>query len=84
METTLSIQINNFQIIDLLKQLNFNDRISILKEFSDDWVLNILGLHEPEPLTIEEYNSKLALGLKDYEEGRTIKHEDLIKSNFYK
>lgn len=78
METTLTIQISKSQIVSLLRKLNFNERISVLKEFSDDWVNNILALKEPEPLTIEEYNAKLKEGEKDFEKGNVIAHDDLL------
>ena len=79
METTLTIQISKSQIVSSLRKLNFNDRISILKEFSDDWLNNILALKEPKPLTTEKYNAKLKEGEDDFEKGNVITHSDLLK-----
>ncbi len=75
METSLT----NHQIISILRQLNFQDRISIFKEFKADWISNILGLQTPKALTIKEYNNKLAEGLTDFENGNTVTHENLLE-----
>ncbi len=78
-ETTISLKINQVQIISLLKQLETKDRISIFNEFKDDWANTIPNLHALAPLSINEYNSKLAAGLNDYTAGNVITHDDLVK-----
>ncbi len=79
METTLSIQVNNSQMIAMLRQLNNKDRISIFREFKEYWFSNIFDLHQPIPMSVQEYNIKLEQGLTDYQEGNTINHADLLK-----
>lgn len=77
MEPTLSINVSKKQIISLLKQLDFDKRISILKEFKEDWLFNILDIKNPPPLSEDEYNFLLNEGLEDYNKGKSISHSDL-------
>jgi hypothetical protein len=76
MENTFQIKLNTNQIISIIQQLDDDERIAVLKEFSDEWRL-IMGLSKPQPMTLEEYNLKLEQGLKDYQNGNFISHQQL-------
>ncbi len=76
MESTLNIKLNTNQIMSILHQLNLDERIEIFKEFSEEWLL-LLGLSQLKPMTIKEYNEKLELGLKDFQEGKIISHQQM-------
>jgi len=76
MESTLNIKLNTNQIMSILHQLNLDERIAIFKEFSEEWLL-LLGLSQLKPMTIKEYNEKLELGLKDFQEGKIISHQQM-------
>ena len=76
MESILNIKLNTNQIMSILHQLNLDERIAIFKEFSEEWLL-LLGLSQLKPMTIKEYNEKLELGLKDFQEGKIISHQQM-------
>ncbi|OQX97088.1 MAG: hypothetical protein B6I20_13435 [Bacteroidetes bacterium 4572_117] len=76
MEPTLNIKLNTSQIMSILQQLNIDERIAIFKEFSEEWLL-LLGLNQPKPITIKEYNEKLEQGLKDFQEGKIVSHQEM-------
>lgn len=76
MENTLKIKLNTEQIISLLHQLDADERMEILKEFSEEW-LALLGISSLESITIEEYNQKLEQGLKDFKEGNVLSHQQM-------
>jgi len=76
MESTFNIKLNTHQIMSILHQLNTDERIAIFKEFSEEWLL-FLGLNQLKPVTIEEYNKKLEQGLKDFQDGKIISHQEM-------
>jgi len=76
MEPTLNIKLNTSQIVSILHQLNIDERIDIFKEFSEEWLL-LLGLNQLKPITIDEYNKKLEQGLKDFQKGNIISHQEM-------
>ena len=70
----MEINLNTKQIVSIIHQLDIDDKFSIFKEFSNEWLM-FLGLSQLKPMTIDEYNEKLDRGLKDYKEGKTISHQ---------
>jgi len=76
MQATLNIELKPQDLLALFKQLDTNERISIFKEFSDEWLM-YLGISKIEPLTLEQYNQKLQQGVSDFKQGNTLAHNQM-------
>ncbi len=78
MEATLNIKLAPTQILALLRQLNIEERISIFKEFSDEW-LGSLAQTRTKPLSIKQFNNEIEKALYDSQQNKIIKATDLKK-----
>ncbi len=76
MEANLNIKIQIEQLIQILKQLDTKERITIFKEFSKEW-MSILNIEKYQSMTIKEYTEKLEQGLKDYYKGNTLTQDEV-------
>ncbi len=76
MEAKVNIKIHTEQLIQILKQLDINERVSILKEFASEWK-TILGIEEYTSMKIDEYTDKLEQGLKDYRQNKILTHNQM-------
>ncbi len=76
MEAKVNIKIHTDQLIQILKQLDTKERVSILKEFTNEWKI-ILGIEEFKGMTIDEYTYKLEQGLKDCQQNRILTHNQM-------
>ncbi len=76
MQATLNIELKTQDLLALFKQLEPRERISIFKEFSDEWLM-YLGISKVEPFTLEQYNQKLQQGISDFSQGNTLTHSQI-------
>ncbi|MCD6556301.1 MAG: hypothetical protein J7K64_03825 [Bacteroidales bacterium] len=76
---TQTNQYTEKQIVEILQNLNYSERISVLKNFKTDWIEYLSGIHQPESYTSQEYNSKLEEGFSDYNNGKITAHNKIIE-----